>query len=135
VQSLLAQARAGRYALGAFNVYNLDGALAVVRAAKAEHSPVLLQVHTAALAQTTAAPLGRHGAPGLPAALMQRAIALGVCKFNVNTELRKAYLAACRRSLAGAPAADLADMLPSAVAAMQAVAAAEPHLFGSSGLA
>src|ERR1700683_887837 len=33
-----------------------------------------------------------HGSSGLPAAMVRRAIALGVCKFNVNTELREAFL-------------------------------------------
>jgi tagatose 1,6-diphosphate aldolase GatY/KbaY len=52
---LLDNARLGGYAIGAFNIYNLEGALAVVAAASAEQSPVILQLHPAPL---------RHG--GLP---------------------------------------------------------------------
>jgi tagatose 1,6-diphosphate aldolase GatY/KbaY len=39
-------------------------------------------------------PLSLHGASGIPDADLRRAIALGVVKVNVNTELREAYLAA-----------------------------------------
>jgi tagatose 1,6-diphosphate aldolase GatY/KbaY len=37
------------------------------------------------------APLSLHGASGLPEADLERAVSLGVAKFNVNTELRAAY--------------------------------------------
>jgi len=37
------------------------------------------------------APLSLHGASGLPEADLERAVSLGVAKFNVNTELRTAY--------------------------------------------
>ncbi|NJL56623.1 class II fructose-bisphosphate aldolase [bacterium] len=46
---LLKAAQQNRYAVGAFNVYNLEGALAVARAAEAENSPAILQVHPTAL--------------------------------------------------------------------------------------
>ena len=37
-------AEKGGYAVGAFNVYNLEGIEAVVAAAEAENSPAILQV-------------------------------------------------------------------------------------------
>ncbi len=43
--TLLQKAQSEGYALGAFNVYNLEGILAVVRAAEAKLSPVLIQIH------------------------------------------------------------------------------------------
>jgi tagatose 1,6-diphosphate aldolase GatY/KbaY len=46
---MLQAARAGGYALGGFNVYNLEGVRALVATAEAERSPVLLQIHPAAL--------------------------------------------------------------------------------------
>lgn len=48
--SLMVQAaqQAG-YAIGAFNIYNLEGAKAVIAAAEAENSPVMLQLHPSAL--------------------------------------------------------------------------------------
>lgn len=69
-----------------------------------------------------------HGASGLPDSQVQASIALGVCKFNVNTEVRAAgvdFLLA-----AGAPTpeggqpgvkVDLLMMLDGAVANMGAV--------------
>jgi tagatose 1,6-diphosphate aldolase GatY/KbaY len=47
-------------------------------------------------------PLSLHGASGIPDADVARAIALGVCKVNVNTELRERYLSQLE---AGLPAA------------------------------
>lgn len=47
--SLLQKARLGGYALGAFNVYNLEGILAVVGAAEGSAAPAMLQLHPAAL--------------------------------------------------------------------------------------
>lgn len=46
---MLEDARQGCYAVAAFNIYNLEGARAVILAAEAEHAPVLLQIHPAAL--------------------------------------------------------------------------------------
>src|SRR5215471_15668503 len=46
---LLRAAMAGEYAIGAFNVYNLEGVRAVVQAAEAQRSPVILQLHPGAL--------------------------------------------------------------------------------------
>jgi fructose/tagatose bisphosphate aldolase len=39
----------GGYAIGAFNVYNLEGIDAVVSAAEAEKSPAILQVSDAVM--------------------------------------------------------------------------------------
>jgi tagatose 1,6-diphosphate aldolase GatY/KbaY len=78
-------------------------------------------------------PLVLHGASGLPNELIQRSIALGVAKFNVNTELRHAYLAALRRSMAGENFPELLGVIKSAVAAMQHVVQKKLHMFGSTG--
>jgi len=56
--ALLEDARAGGYAVGAFNVYNLEGARAVAAAAEEARGPAMLQIHPAALA---------HGGPALVA--------------------------------------------------------------------
>ena len=48
-QTLLQKAAAGNYAIGAFNVYNLEGALAVVESATETQSPVILQVLPSAI--------------------------------------------------------------------------------------
>ena len=41
-------------------------------------------------------PLVLHGGTGIPGADIRRAVGLGVCKINVGTELRRAYMAAVR---------------------------------------
>ncbi|CAG9464477.1 unnamed protein product [Pedinophyceae sp. YPF-701] len=49
LSSMLSRAIEGLYAVGAFNVYDLAGGAAVVAAAEAARSPVILQAHPAAL--------------------------------------------------------------------------------------
>src|SRR6476620_8801870 len=46
---LLNTALRNGYAIGAFNVYNLEGVKAVINAAEALHSPAILQLHPSAL--------------------------------------------------------------------------------------
>jgi len=53
--ALMKAARGNGYALGAFNVYNLEGVRAVGAAAEMEHSPAIVQIHPSAF---------RHG--GIP---------------------------------------------------------------------
>lgn len=87
-----------------------------------------------AIRRATILPLVLHGASGLPATAIAGSIALGVCKFNVNTELRVAYLAALRESLASA-AVDVPEVQRAAVAAMRAIVAEKLALFGATGRA
>jgi tagatose 1,6-diphosphate aldolase GatY/KbaY len=53
------------------------------------------------------APLSLHGASGLPDADVRRAVALGIAKVNVNTELRAAYFGALDSAGAHAEELDL----------------------------
>ena len=62
--SLLQSAEAGQYAIGGFNIYNLEGVNAVIQAAEEVGSPALLQIHPAAL---------HHGGTGLIALCIQAA--------------------------------------------------------------
>lgn len=89
----------------------------------------------AAIRETVAVPLVLHGASGLPEDQVRRAIELGICKLNVNTELREAYLQAISGAVRAPRPPDLTDLMAAAVAAMQDVAAAKLRLFGSSGKA
>lgn len=71
---LLEEAQQAQSAVAAFNIYNLEGALAVARAAEAENRPAILQIHPSALeyggaalialcqqiATDTHAPIGVH---------------------------------------------------------------------------
>ncbi len=80
-------------------------------------------------------PLVLHGASGLPEAQVKESIRLGVCKFNVNTEVRGAYLDSLRASLAASKPPDLVDLMQAAIQSMQAVIVSKIRLFGSQGRA
>lgn len=85
--------------------------------------------------QWVEAPLVLHGASGLPEQMICRSIELGVCKINVNTEVRTAYLDALQASLSRPKRPDLIEVMNEAIAAMQTVVAGKLRLFGSSGQA
>jgi tagatose 1,6-diphosphate aldolase GatY/KbaY len=81
-------------------------------------------------------PLSLHGASGLPADQVRRAIAAGVAKINVNTDLRDAYLAATAEAIG--PAVDgsrLAALHAAQVVAVGEVVAAKLRAFDSGGAA
>ncbi len=80
-------------------------------------------------------PLVLHGASGLPALMIQRSIELGVCKFNVNTEVRQKYLEFWREYGKADSQVDLLDCQKAATAAMQEIVAQKIRLFGSAGRA
>lgn len=80
-------------------------------------------------------PLVLHGASGLPAEMIARSIQLGVCKFNVNTEVRQAYMQALKNEICGQPGKDLLDITGEAIEAMQEVITEKLELFGSVGKA
>ncbi|KAK2981171.1 hypothetical protein RJ640_002322 [Escallonia rubra] len=71
-----------------------------------------------------------HGASGLPKELVKECIVHGVRKFNVNTEVRKAYM----DSLCS-PKKDLVHVMTSVKEAMKAVVVEKMRLFGSAGKA
>ncbi len=80
-------------------------------------------------------PLVLHGASGLPAAMISQSIELGVCKFNVNTEVRQAYMHSLKQGICSIAIKDLVDSMAEAIAAMQAVVTEKLDLFGSIGKA
>ncbi len=77
-------------------------------------------------------PLVLHGASGLPDGDVRRAIAGGVAKINVNTELRRAFRGALGAVAAAPPAGDgLADYLAPAIDAVREAAEAKLRAFGA----
>jgi len=60
---------------------------------------------------------------------------LGVCKFNVNTEVRQAYMQALKLEICGDSPKDLLEIAGEAIAAMQEVIIEKLNLFGSIGKA
>ncbi|KAJ7975240.1 ketose-bisphosphate aldolase class-II family protein [Quillaja saponaria] len=71
-----------------------------------------------------------HGASGVPMELVKECIKQGVRKFNVNTEVRKAYMDSL-----SSPKKDLVNVMTSAKEAMKVVIAEKMRLFGSAGKA
>ncbi len=76
-------------------------------------------------------PLVLHGASGLPDWMIERSIQLGVCKFNVNTEVRQAYMQSLKDELCSKGPQDLLDITSSAIGAMEEVITGKLQLFGS----
>lgn len=88
----------------------------------------------AALRRVVTAPLVLHGASGTPASDIRRAIRLGVCKINIDTDLRLAFSQAVRRAERQQPREfDPRSYLAPARQAMMDVVRAKITLFGSRG--
>jgi ketose-bisphosphate aldolase len=72
-----------------------------------------------AIRAATSRPLSLHGASGIPDEQVRRAVAAGIAKVNVNTELRQAYLASTSETLAEAlPGARVAALHAAQIAAV-----------------
>lgn len=99
------------------------------------HPPQLDLPRLEAIRVAVAVPLVLHGASGLPDAQVRSTIERGVCKLNVNTELRAAYLATLRTHLQQTPSLELVPLMDAAITAMRAVVAEKLTLFGSVGRA
>ena len=81
-------------------------------------------------------PLVLHGASGIPDHQIRTAIGLGICKINIDTEIRYAFAQSVRKTLAEQPEQiDPRKILDPAIDAMQAVVERKIALFGSQGKA
>jgi tagatose 1,6-diphosphate aldolase GatY/KbaY len=81
-------------------------------------------------------PLALHGASGLSAGMITRAVELGVRKFNIDTEVRQAFVQSLHQHLGvHGIEIDLVPLLNQAIDAMQLVIQEKIRLFGSSGSA
>ena len=77
-------------------------------------------------------PLSLHGASGLPDADVRRAVELGVCKVNVNTELRARYLGELEQRLpAVRVGSDVLSLQDALVAALADTVASKLDLFSA----
>ncbi|MEG5160648.1 class II fructose-bisphosphate aldolase [Microcoleus sp. AT3-A2] len=79
-------------------------------------------------------PLVMHGASGLPGSMIHECIKFGVSKFNVNTEVREAYMDVLRSSISLSEP-DLLEIMEKAINAMRWVISDKLQLFGSVGQA
>jgi len=83
------------------------------------------------ISRRVALPLVLHGTSGLPDDFIERAIHYGVCKFNVNTEVRSVYVASLRENLVTSQSIELVHLMRDAISAMQEPVRAKIKLFGS----
>jgi fructose-bisphosphate aldolase class II len=76
------------------------------------------------------------GAKGIPEDQYKKAIALGIAKINIDTDLRLAFTATVREILANSPKEfDPRKILGPAKEAMKQIAKSKMQIFGSSGRA
>lgn len=86
--------------------------------------PALDWARLAKIDERVPVPLALHGASGLPETDLVKAVARGIVKVNVNTELRATYLAAVRHHLEGdASGDDVIGLQEAVVRAVQAFVA------------
>lgn len=81
-------------------------------------------------------PLVLHGASGVPDAAITKCIQLGICKINIDTDLRQAFTAAVKQVLAEKPSEyDPRKLLGPAREALKQVVKSKLTLFGTAGRA
>lgn len=81
-------------------------------------------------------PLVLHGASGVPDEAITQAISLGICKINIDTQLRQAFVGGVKEALAAKPdEIDPRKLLGPAREAMKAIVKEKMRLFGCAGKA
>ena len=96
--------------------------------------PVLGFVEMAAIGEATQKPLVLHGGTGIPDEKIQKAIACGTCKINVNTECQLAFNKLLREFLANPANAEVYDprkLLGPASKGIIAAVTEKMNVFGS----
>ncbi|SHO50877.1 class II fructose-bisphosphate aldolase [Desulfopila aestuarii] len=87
-----------------------------------------------AIAKQIGIPLVLHGTSGLPDEMITRAIDHGVCKFNVNTEVRSAYMQALGDRFANSAKVELVEIMQLGIAAMKEPVKEKIRLFKSANM-
>jgi len=85
--------------------------------------------------ESVSLPLVLHGTSGLPDDMISKSIGLGVCKFNVNTEVRTAYLEAVRQLIADNSRVELVQIINASIEAIKTPIREKIKLFCSVGRA
>ena len=164
-KDMLEKAREGKYAVGQFNINNLEWTKSVLLTAEELKSPVILGVSEGAGKymtgfKTVAAmveammeelnitvpvavgdmPLVLHGGTGIPEDMIKKAISLGVAKINVNTECQLSFAAATREYIEAGKdqkgkGFDPRKLLAPGADAIRATVKEKMELFGSVGKA
>lgn len=87
-----------------------------------------------AIAKQIEIPLVLHGTSGLPDEMITRAIDHGVCKFNVNTEVRSSYMQALGDRFANSAKVELVEIMQLGIAAMKEPVKEKIRLFKSANM-
>lgn len=95
------------------------------------HEPDLDFDRLADIAGVVSLPLVLHGTSGLPDDMILRSIELGICKFNVNTEVRSAYMEEMQNRFAASGKVELIDLMQQSIQAMKVVIRSKIELFCS----
>ncbi|MBC8590113.1 class II fructose-1,6-bisphosphate aldolase [Wansuia hejianensis] len=81
-------------------------------------------------------PLVLHGSSGVPSESLQKAISLGICKINIDTDIRAAFAKTVKEYVAENPdQIDPRKILGPATVAMKEVIKEKMNIFGSAGKA
>ena len=81
--------------------------------------------------KTVTIPLVLHGTSGLPDQMIIQSIQNGVCKFNVNTEVRQTYLKTLRQLFKNRHSPELVEVMKESIEAMKPPIKEKIQLFGS----
>jgi tagatose 1,6-diphosphate aldolase GatY/KbaY len=100
-----------------------------------QRTPMLDFARLESIRRRVDVPLVLHGASGLSTNLIRESIRLGICKINVNTEVRAAYKSAVAVWCAEGQPGDIIDLQGRVEAAMCAVVMEKIRLTGSEGRA
>lgn len=84
-----------------------------------------------AIAKKVSIPLVLHGTSGLADEMILQSINLGVCKFNVNTELRQAYLDTLKNLFSTSGNTELIELMKHSIEAMKKPVRSKIKLFKS----
>lgn len=85
----------------------------------------------AAINKIVSVPLVLHGTSGLPDQMIQKSIKYGVCKFNVNTEIRNTYLNTLNQLFKDNQTPELVEVMKESIQAMEHPVKEKIQLFGS----
>ncbi len=85
----------------------------------------------AAIAKVVSVPLVLHGTSGLPDEMITESIRHGVCKFNVNTEIRTAYIGALKAGFTDSDSPELVRLIRNSIEVMKDVVKSKITLFCS----
>lgn len=85
----------------------------------------------AAIAEHVTIPLVLHGTSGLPDHMIEKSMEYGVCKFNVNTEVRSAYIENIREHVEDNVKIELIDLMETSIEAMKIPIRSKIQLFCS----